>query len=219
MNTINIEELKTAVKTWDENRDNPEKVIAYLNTGNCFQITRSDYNTWLELTTKPEYIHAYVGLFTSTLKFILVDSVTDAQLTLDTSYMFVKDYLEGVPPTESGPLGSEPDITVPEALERCFRWNMLKGPWVLQQKRIGNEMFQAFHIPFSDLEKLFEDSTKNELYAVFGLKSDGIAELILWNNVFSFSGKAIVEDVALPVPPFGPAQSLEGYQLLVQSIG
>lgn len=227
-----LKAVEAAVKEWSVKRKRPDQVVTYFNQGNCFEVTRAEYMKWkLRGIVPPTHIHAYMGIFSGKLKIILIDSISDAETTLDPAFIAVKDYTYGV--TVKGNandtlenVGDETDeITVFEGLERMFRWTMGKNAWVATQVLKPDGVFQAFQIPFNDFEFLFEEKDKKTVYGLFGLLSDMSPDVIIWNETTKFPdpidpAQRIVADVALPVPPFGSGGTaiLADFQLLVQSV-
>lgn len=211
-------EIEGSIASWTRVRTNATQTIDYLNQGNCFLIPRDWFSQWS--AENPTFIHAYPSIYEGVMKFTLIDNVSDSKDVIDYDYVHVADYTCGAPlKVSNGGLGDPADITVLTGLERTFRWQMNKNTWVDNQVKTTDGVFQAFHIPFTDLVDLFDTSSSIEhLYVVIGLKANGVADLILWNNVETFSGSSVqVKDVAMPVPPFTSAFPEENYQLLVQS--
>lgn len=210
-------EIEGSIASWTRVRTNATQTIDYLNQGNCFLIKRDWFDQWSG--ENPTFIHAYPSIYEGITKFTLIDNVSDSKLDIDYSFVHVADYVYGAPlRTTNGGVGDPTDITVLAGLERAFRWQMNKNNWVKQQVETVDGIFQAFHIPITDLIALFDDKSVENLYVVIGLKADGVADLILWNNVETFDGSSVqVKDVALPVPPFNALFPEENYQLLVQS--
>lgn len=214
-------EISTAIRTWTNNRSNSDAVLQFLNQGYSFEITRTEFEKWS--SNNPESIHAYPAVFSDVTKFIVIDNVTDKQTNINYSNVFVKDYTYGSDKENGIDFGNDAsNITILDALERVFRWSMNHTVWVRNQVNTEVGVFQAFHIPFSDLELLFSNSTSASVYVLIGLMLDEatgmkIPELILWNETMNFGEPSMVADVALPVPPFGLMNPLTNYQLLVQS--
>ena len=214
-------EISTAIRTWTNNRSNSDAVLQFLNQGYSFEITRTEFEKWS--SNNPESIHAYPAVFSDVTKFIVIDNVTDKQTNINYSNVFVKDYTYGSDKENGIDFGNDAsNITILDALERVFRWSMNHTVWVRNQVNTEVGVFQAFHIPFSDLELLFSNSTSASVYVLIGLMLDEatgmkIPELILWNETMNFGEPSMVADVALPVPPFGLTNPLTNYQLLVQS--
>lgn len=207
-------QIAAAIKSWTTARHYADKILGYLNQGYSFMISRNDYDMWA--TKNPEYIHAYPAVFTGVMKFVLVDSVTDANTDIDYKYVATKNYTYGaVDPVRFDFSAPNGNITILEALERVFRWSMNKNSAVPRMCSSKDGIFQAFNIPFSDLQDLFAASATQNLYVVIGMQDSGIPELILWNETYNFVYSSMVDDVAMPVPPY-PAGTA-GYQLLVQS--
>lgn len=216
----NSKTIETAINNWTINRPDSTAIISFLNQGSCFEIQRNDTMKWK--LKNPEFIHAYPAIFDGVLKFVLVDDVTDSDPNIDYDYVFTKDYTYGAPPTNVVDVPGSSNISIEDALQRVFRWSMTKDNWVINNCRSTNGVFQAFHIPASDLYKLFEDTTGDCVYVVIGLILDPVTrieipDMILWNELTIFVDPAMVQDVALPVPPFGVDQPETNYQLLLQS--
>lgn len=214
-------EISTAIRTWTNSRSNSDAILQFLNQGYCFEITRIEYEKWK--TLQPESIHAYPAVFSDVTKFVVIDNITDKQTTINYSNVFVKDYTYGSNEENGIDFGNDAsNITILDALERIFRWSMNHSVWVRNQVSTEAGVFQAFHIPFSDLKLLFSTTTSTRIYALIGLMLDEstgmkIPELILWNETMNFGDPSMVADVALPVPPFGLINPVTNYQLLVQS--
>ena len=214
-------EISTAIRTWTNSRSNSDAILQFLNQGYCFEIKRNEYEKWS--SNNPESIHAYPAVFSDVTKFVVIDNITDKQTTINYSNVFVKDYTYGSNEENGIDFGNDAsNITILNALERIFRWSMNHTVWVRNQVSTEVGVFQAFHIPFSDLELLFNNSTSASVYVLIGLMLDEatgmkIPELILWNETMNFGEPSMVADVALPVPPFGLINPLTNYQLLVQS--
>lgn len=207
--------IAKAINTWTINRSNANILLGFLNQGYNFEITREEFNRWSNLN--PKYIHAYPAVFDGVLNFVVVDSVTDANRTINYSFVFTKRYTYGALEALQIDFPGESNITILDGLERVFRWLMNKPAAVNKIVKSENGIFQAFRIPFADLQNLFSKTSGDKVYALLGLKSDDTPDLILWNEIQNFVDPAMVEDTVVPVPPFYVANPVTDYQLLVQS--
>lgn len=204
---------EASINLWNQYRSNSETLLGLITQGNYFEITRDMYDNWTG--NAPEYIHAYVGVDTSntaSIGFLLIDSVCDsdpATVTLEnisyTPYCEGFNELQGIPPF-SGNEDPNNNITIINALERSFRWMLNRKKFIENKVAEGASettgIFQAFHIPMSDLDAIFADPDANKALVIIGLQADNTtAELILWSEEYEVN--QTVEDVALPIPPFG----------------
>jgi hypothetical protein len=70
--------IETAIKKWTQNIGSAQNLINFLNQGNCFAITRDNYNLWKARTQgPPTRLHIYPAVFDTTLKFVMTDNITD----------------------------------------------------------------------------------------------------------------------------------------------
>lgn len=219
MDTTNPIEI--AVANWTASLNSPQEIINYLNQGNCFKITRNDYNTWNTISGVT-CLHVYPAIFDDALQFVVVDNVTDANEVIDYDMVKVKPYRYGADVkvrVEFTDTSNGSDITTLEGLERVFRWMMNKNQWVTDNAGVGDGIFQAFHVPYSDLDTLFADGLIDDVYVLIGLVvgRTEYPDLLLWNEISNFTGSAIVADVSRPVPPFGIEDPVTNYQILLQS--
>jgi hypothetical protein len=223
MRTPGPSDIETAVASWTASLNSPQEIINYLNQGNCFMITREMYDKWNGHS--PTSLHVYPAIFEDQLIFVLTDNVTDASSPIDWDYVFLANYCYGAPVkvkvnfgNQNGNGGADPDTT--EGLERIFRWEMNKNQWVTDTSGIGDGIFQAFNVPYSDLHTLFDNGSIDTVYVLFGLIEGErvlIPDLLLWNEIVNFAGTNITADMCRPVPPFGIADPETNYQILVNS--
>jgi hypothetical protein len=212
---------EASINLWNQYRSNSENLLGLIAQGSYFEITRDMYESWVG--NSPEYIHAYVGVDNTSspsMGFLLIDSVCDNDPTTVTAEnISYAPYCEGfndlqVIPQFSGNENPSNNISVLDGLQRSFRWMLNRKKYIENKVAEGagetEGMFQAFNIPMSDLDSIFSDPNASKALVVFGLKADNTtSELILWSN--NYSVDQTVEDVALPIPPFGDPNS---YNLL-----
>lgn len=207
--------IAAAISKWTANRSYADKLLSLLNQGYSFEITREEYTRWAGLN--PKSVHVYPAVFDGILKFVLVDSITDANPAINYSYVFTKNYTYGAIEGVKVDFPGESNISILNGLERVFRWLMNKPAAVHEMVKSENGIFQAFCVPFADLQNLFSTTSGDKVYVLFGLKDDGTPDLILWNEIENFVDPAMVEDTVVPVPPFYATNPESDYQLLVQS--
>ncbi|UTW61502.1 hypothetical protein KFE98_16005 [bacterium SCSIO 12741] len=218
---MEINDINSALVIWNEMRGNAGNSLLMLASGHYFEIPRSMYTFWENKGVgDQDTIHAYVGVVEvpdQRLKFLMIDSIADAQHDPPASEVKVALYQYGddenvpIPVFRNNPPHNQIDVL--EGLERSFRWMINRKEYVIQEAAKHGEdsgIFQAMHIPMKDLTELFGDPSCASVMAVIGMREDYVPELILWNN--DFSKNELVEDVALPIPPFRNNQS--DYQLL-----
>jgi hypothetical protein len=213
--------IKQAVSDWNQDRSDLSKSKALLENGAFFTITRSEFDKWNTLVTKPEEIHAYPAVINNELKFVLIDSQTDKN-TFDNKalpFTFVKDYTRdyGINDFDFLINPSQGNISVDEAMKRIVRWNVMLKPWLKDQitRTTGllEGLFRVFNIPFNDLNNSFENKSVSELIVNLALKPTEnptptdpayTAELILWStSATKGQGGLPVQDLVGPCPPFG----------------
>jgi len=213
---MNFEEIKKAIKEWSKVRSSPEKVLAYFKQGSCFKIERSQFEKWN--SKLPETLHVHMGIFNRRLKIILVDSVSDKDPAAHQDSFFVQDYLDGLTKAEEGFIDVAVDggLTVVDALKAVMQWNVFVNSWVNETVHTTDGIFQAFYVPFNDLKSQFDNPAHLESVVFFGLRDNFKADLILFGLNASGGSKTLlkaakplgipVENLATPVPPFGPGQ-------------
>jgi len=218
MNTL--EEYFESIVAWNVRRSSTEDITALIADGHFFQITREMYDFWVNIN--PEYIHAYIGVETvpnPKAAFLLIDSTSDSNpdsVTVDTikyaPYRYGFDEMQTIP-NFSGDNYPNMNVSILSGLERSFRWILNRKMWIENKVAEGASetagIFQAIHIPFSDLQSIFAEADVQTAVAVFGLMEDNKVELLVWSD--DFSQHEDVEDVSLPIPPF---KNLANYNLL-----
>lgn len=207
-----------AINVWTNTRPYADQLLALLNQGYSIEIKRSDFDNWSSLN--PNYLHAYPAVFDGNiLKFVLTDSVTDAQQNIDYTFVTVKDYTYGSMSSVNVDFDTpgNGNISIVNGLERVFRWLMNKTMAVGNMVKTTDGIFQGFRIPFNDLKELFGSTSGDSVYVLLGLEEDGTADMILWNEIMNFVDPAMVEDTVTPIPPFSATNPESNYQLLVQS--
>ncbi|MES2557876.1 MAG: hypothetical protein V4604_17105 [Bacteroidota bacterium] len=210
------QDILDAINAWTDIISNPAQLLANLNQGYSFVITRDQYETWNSITGVSA-IHAYPAIFSEVMKFVVTDNVTDADEDIDFENVFTCNYTYGKTDTVLANIQGPPNnISIQDALERVFRWLMNKTGWVYHAMTIRDGMFQGFTIPFEDLTELFGSTEGDEIYVLIGMKTDGAADLILWSDTVSFLDPKSVADVSCAIPPFG-SEGINAFQLLLQS--
>lgn len=213
-----------ALQKWNQERSDVGAAMGYLNNGVGFEIDRTIYDSMT--TDSPTEVHAYLGVVESGLWLFLIDDVQDAG-TPSKDVIFPVQYLPALSSSTNIPHFSSGDdpthlISVTSGLERSFRWHLQRYDWLnnhvnaTYEPDLGEGIFQAFTIPFSDLHDIFSADSNNEKAVVlFGLKHESQAnpsvEFVLWGD--SFETEEMLADVSLPVPPFKPTQ-MSQWQLL-----
>lgn len=209
------QDILGAINSWTSIISQPEQLLANLNQGYSFIITRDQFDAWNSITGV-DTLHAYPAIFNEVMSFVVVDNVTDANPTINYNNVFTCDYTYGKTDTVLANINGPSNITIQDALERIFRWLMNKNGWVRDAMTSRAGMFQGFTIPYSDLTSLFGSTVGNEIYVLIGMKDDGTTDLILWSDTVSFLDPRSVADVSCPIPPFGSIGEA-GFQLLLQS--
>lgn len=222
-----IDQAANAIRLWDSVRNDPGLVINYFNQGSCFIITHDDYKVWegiWELMKRPEdfQLHAYMGLVPNgkeiDLSIFCVDSATDS-LPVNGNEAAYEKSLKRIPYQASLINASSinpkdinnslfnaatPKLTQQEALQRSTLWELNKDQWIKEQK----DMVQLFQIPFSDLNKLFNnpDYPITEIVMIPALSErEGygiIIDMMLW-GVYKeqLIWQENPEDLLQPCPP------------------
>ena len=217
---MELKEIKAAIKSWVDIRESPTEVIKYLNEGCCFKVERSFYEQWKK--KNPPFIHIYFGIVETKMKVFMIDSVSDQEIAPDMSYLFEKDYLDGLDFSQEGFIAKSKsgDIGVKEALERSLRWTLFRNSWVQSQVKSVDGIFKAFRFPFTDFELEFSADAQNETVVTFGLQESNVPDLIMWglDNADTDSATIVnsdVEDFSCPVPPYGSEDPESDFGLLI----
>jgi len=215
-----IEEIKHGIKEWNETRKMVDKSVHYMTNGMYFEIERTDYLRLREMD--PSSVHVYLVPYKGSMKMVLIDSVSDREGIFRDDRMFIKDFNKGMDMsryTQFIEMDESGDIEVITALKRIFKWNLLRDSWITNEiLRSRHGLFQAFCIPIDDLNELFMSETQSKALAVLGLTENNEAHFILWAEDASRVIAPRVEDIVLPVPPFGGEHPESAFQLLIQSI-
>jgi len=220
-----LDAYKFSINYWNQCRISADTVTALIADGHYFHITRDMYDFWININ--PEYIHAYVGVDAvpySKIGFILIDSTNDSNPdTVTIENIFYAPYRYGFDSMQTIPTfaaNGVPNMNVGilAGLERSFRWNLNRKNWIETKIAEGasetSGIFQAIHIPMSDLNSIFGEGDAQTAVVVFGLKEDNTVELLVWSE--DFNVQEDVEDVARPIPPFG---NIDNYNLLKIALG
>lgn len=227
---MELQEIKTAIQTWNGIRANADQSLIILATGHYFTIDRDMYNYWDARISAEDMIHAYVGVIIDEndhqrINFFLIDAVADANPEFELNDIKISSFQYGfennqtIPRFENIP---EPDkLSIAIALERSFRWILNRESYIRGTVVPGGGdegLFQAMHFKMSDLNAIFADENVNNAVVVIGMMDDvetGVCtpELLLWSD--DFSKHEVVADVALPIPPF---TNEVNYQLLKAAI-
>lgn len=231
--TLNLQEIKNAISLWNNRRANSTDALDILASGHYLTIEREYFETLINKGIgAEEYIHAYVGVviedLVERLNFFLIDASSDGPNgSISDAYIYQTPFKYGF--SESHHIlnfedfDSGTQLTVGTALERGFRWLVNRKSYIenIVSPEGGNTgLFQVIHFQFGDLINLFEgESEVDVVYAVFGMRGQNsdvepnTPELIFWQG--DFKRGELVEDVALPIPPF---EFENNYQLLSSSI-
>ncbi len=207
---MKIEKIRMAIRKWNQIRNAPEKAISFLKQGCCFKIEKEQYELWK--SKSPKSVFAYLGIFNSELKFIVVDCESDKNPEGNQDYYFIQDFLKGLNITEKNLFRSASDgnITVQEALIRNMIWTVYMESWLSNKAETTDGIFRAFVIPFASLAAQFDNMSYSESILLFGLNNNQ-ADLIIWKNqLASDKTKAVkadedpspVENLVLPCPPY-----------------
>jgi len=208
---MKMEKIRMAIRKWNEIRNTPEKAISFLKQGCCFKIEKDQYDLWK--SKSPKGVFAYLGIFNSELKFIVVDSESDKNPDENQEFYFIQDFMKGLNITEKNLFRSASDgnITVQEALTRNLSWTLYMESWLINRAETTEGIFRAFVIPFASLSAHFEDEGYAESILLCGLGNQNQADLILWKNRFigelskmtnEVKGTSPVENLVLPCPPY-----------------
>ncbi|MGQ2982347.1 hypothetical protein [Flavobacterium sp.] len=188
-----------AIGRWNEDIHESEKLVSFLEQGNCFTYDNISYGK------ESEYIHAYLGIHNEKLYFFLIPDAYDKP---EYSTTF-SDYVQACPVMWSL-LGTHtiPDL---EAEIRITRWIEQYKTWVPKQTAEPVGMFKAFNIPADDFES-------QECLATLALQLGGIegaktADLVIANA----NDKSIVQfdDFSQPVPPYGASAAASDFYLMI----
>ena len=222
-----LDAYKFSINYWNQCRSQSETVTALLAEGHYFHITRDMYNFWNTVSPIPEYIHAYISIDAvpfPKIGFLLIDSTNDSNPdTVTVKNIFYAPYRYGFDTLQTIPTfaaNGVPNMNVGilAGLERSFRWILNRKNWIEATIADGTSetsgIFQAIHIPFSDLDSIFGEGNAQTAVVVFGLKEDNTVELLVWSE--DFNVQEDVEDVARPIPPFG---NMDNYNLLKIALG
>ncbi|WP_375560885.1 hypothetical protein ACE193_24835 [Bernardetia sp. OM2101] len=230
---MNVLQVKLAIAKWGQ-INNTALGLDYLTSGTGFEISREEYNKWLQVqkyNQKPiDSIHVYLGIWGMQFVFILVDSISDENenYKIDEN-LFIKSFVPNL--DISSPVNdivAIPSIELPEdeAMKRSLRWQLYSKYWfknnqtefVVTDTPVPHGILRAMTVPFIDLSHIFDNTKAEHLYSFFGIQEDqeygNIIELILCDNPTPVDGKLVTPkffmDVTKPVPPFSPS----GYNLL-----
>lgn len=223
---MELQEIKTAIQSWNGIRAHADQTLIILETGHYFKISKAMYEFWKGRISEEEMIHAYLGVVVDEndhekINFFLIDQKADENPEFTQADIKIADFHYGFEENQSIPRFEnidEPDrLTISIALERGFRWMINRKSYI--EKTVNPEggnsgLFQVLHFKRSDLDHIFADENASEAIVVFGMKDDvetGVLtpELLLWSD--SFHKHEIVADVAFPIPPFSNENH---YQLL-----
>ena len=180
----NLTTIKENIQKWNLNR-NGKNAIKFLNSGNGFSISKSDFNFWYGIKPAPSNINCYLAVNEED-KFIiyLVDNVTDENEKYKTTgkdkNVFEKrfeEYFDNLP-ANPRPFLLKSNLPPSEADSRITNWVLCSNAWVCHKESLRQEkesveqgeMVQIFTIPFSDLQDLFINRNFEALKATFALK-------------------------------------------------
>jgi len=206
-NDMTLNEIKFCVKNWSQIRQKPTQSSILLNnvSGFFFHIN--------EINENEKCLHAYIGLEENELKCFLLASCDDTEEAFQSDPHIVNKigiYTLNNDFSESHQLPSD------VALSRINNWHLNKERWIIEQSTTKDGVFQAFVIPYDDIQP------DNIYIAFFGLKPDTknptgfVAELIIQNN-----SKDSIKfyDTVRPVPPFKPGMTgYNNFYLLKSSV-
>lgn len=226
-----LDQVKDSIRKWNLNRNNVEKALDYLNQGNCFEITEQMYEKWKKAELKEtDHIHAYVGINDGKMEFYLIDSIADSnpekiklENIIQCKYAVGMNNFQDIPHFAAIEKKEGETITPLTGSERFLRWMLLRQP-LLEEKATDWNVFQVICIPFSDMLNIFDQAKDKRAIVTFGITGEHPAnpkdyhnnvELILWSDHFVSDER--IEDVALPIPPYGPKHNKEHFQLLIAS--
>lgn len=218
---MTIDDIKNGITAWATviNEGDSETILDYLNQGFCFQVDRENYDKWRQQTPTPVYVHAYAGIFSGKLKFVLIDSTSDFVPQENMDNIVVKDFTHGIPSTLLiGDNDTDPAISLDEGMRRNFKWNMYCRVWLASiLNNPARPMFQVIRIPIVDYEDIFKVATNMKCINFFGLE-DGSGvyniEFIIADEPGNYKLPTTLYDISRPVPPFGGGLAQDDYQLL-----
>jgi hypothetical protein len=227
MSTLTLNQIETSILQWNDSRSSSETLIELLSKGHYFHITKVMHDFWLDKYPggTPDYIHAYLGVNPdSEMEFFLIDSISDADPEaiipsniIQVPYRYGFDEIQIIPPFSANGVPNM-NVGILAGLERSFRWNLNRKNWIEDTIAGGTSetsgIFQAIHIPFSDLTSIFTEGDAEKAVVVFGLDTENKVELLSWSEDFSIREDA--EDVAHPIPPL---KNVDNYNLLKVALG
>jgi hypothetical protein len=225
-NENNLDQIRTALERWKNDRCDVAKATELLNQGNNLVISRALYD--ILKTSNAESLHIYLGVNESNqLEFYLIDSHHDYKDAVPVdqlaNYVTKVSCNNGLNPMASIPHFENTATPLPDALtpqqglEYFFRWAMNKNSW-LQDNVVSNPtpenegIFQLFSVPMQDFENIFNDGANENAIVTFSLKEDNTPDMVSWGD--AFKKFETLADVSLVAPPFHNGSLME-YQLLV----
>jgi hypothetical protein len=227
---MKISEIKKSIKNWNDIRLNPKsnqtQIISLLNQGSCFTVKKEEYDKW---SREAQHIHVYIGVHidedqTEKLKLFLIDSESDKNKILDSTFILDKKYTHGIELNLELNCGiSSNEITDKEALIRFFHWKIFINQWMDNIIKTEKDFFQLIIIPFSDYTNLFEAGA-NKVIHFFGLKPiegeigrpEFDIEIIVNDTSFSVSNNNSY-DISVPRPPFPKADDKKERDDIIKS--
>ncbi|SNR85496.1 hypothetical protein [Dokdonia pacifica] len=149
-----------------------DSIIKYMNSGFSFYITRKEYN--IIQANQPEYVHYYFAIKDKEFKILIIDNKADE--AGDHTHVFEKSLSNEIQDLSLNLMGSK-DVTISmeEALNRSFRWNLFSYNWL---KAMSEKKYYKDHTipliinPIKDLENIFKNTSESYAYHFFGLKEN-----------------------------------------------
>jgi len=177
-----MEEIITSLQNWEAVRNNPDLLTELFMNKLGFEL---DMSLFPEKTA----LHAYAAVENGELGFYVISEAND----VDSSPEVLSANCYWCPCVHA--LGGEQEIPEEEANLRLSTWKESFPEWIHQVVTMPFGMYQAFHIPTTDL--------KPQKYAtLFALKEDIItpdvkaADLVLMNDA------GIYYDTVIGQPPY-----------------
>ena len=231
MTTAELNQAIDGMTIWSDLRNDSGQMRTYLNQGGCFNFVPTGMApitapTKHQKSVEPieeNCIHAYPTIIGDELNFLVLNSAYDTKtLSLDviaahSSLCAIAPFI--VPEKKNDSANTEGAIDDPEAWERINNWIEYHNPWIKEQVKTEDGMYQAFVIPTEDMlfgathqaifalvEEIPETPIKQDLDSTIYT-----ADLIIENT----SSSEVYMDTVMPVPPFRPGLTAkENFYLL-----
>lgn len=203
MANITISEIKKNIQNWDVIR-NSSAAFTLLNSGFGFNITKTEFLSWIKCDSDIQDIHIYLGLDSmNKLIFYLVDNITDKEGANDSVYSVGKNlFIKNLSDINKGSgehsndyipylkISNKSGLDASIILQRVLTWQMYGLTWfektrqnvskpitnTNEVKNIGySGIVKVFSLPFSDLTTIFSNEyEETEAYAFFGMSHNSL---------------------------------------------